>query len=247
VFAVSAMTVEESNRYIEHLRICPVCEELAGQFRGVVELLPDALAVEPTTPDLKPRVLARARAEAGRDFGQVQHRPASQRRRWSGWLWPAWLSPIPAATIAVLAIAVLGLTAWNIDLRQEVHERDETLLQHQEVIRSLAVGGQVYQVRGTDAAPEAAAVLIQNPGREGSVLVVTGLARLPTGMEYQVWRIIGQDVAPIGAGTFSILDSNAHLVRISVIFSPTESIGVSVEPAGGSPAPSGDIVLLGTL
>jgi anti-sigma-K factor RskA len=90
-------------------------------------------------------------------------------------------------------------------------------------------------------------VLIQNPGREDLVLVITGLASAPAGMEYQVWRIIGQDVAPIGAGTFSILDSNAHLVTILIKFSPSESIGVSVEPAGGSPAPTGDIVLLGTL
>jgi anti-sigma-K factor RskA len=247
VFAVAAMTVEERDQYIEHLGICPVCEELAGQFRGVVELLPDALAVEPASPDLKSRVLAQAAAESGRGTARVPQRPASPRQRRFGWLWPAGGSPLPAAAMAVLVMAVLGLTAWNMALRQNVQERDQVLLQHQAVIRSLVAGGQVHQVKGTEAAPEAAAVLIQNSGREDSVLIITGLASLPAGMEYQVWHIIGQDVAPIGAGTFSIPDSNALLVTIPINFSPTESIGVSVEPAGGSPAPTGDIVLLGTL
>jgi anti-sigma-K factor RskA len=149
--------------------------------------------------------------------------------------------------MAVLAIVVAGLAAWNVVLRQELGERDQVLLQYQEVIRSLAAGGQVQQVRGTDAAPEAAGVLIQDPAGEGSVLIVTGLSSLPAGMEYQVWRIIGPDVAPIGAGTFRVLDSRVLLVPVAAGFSPTETIGVSVEPAGGSPAPTGEIVLLGTL
>lgn len=247
MFAVAAMTVEERDQYIEHLRICPVCEELAGQFRGVAELLPDALAVEPVSPDLKSRVLAQAAAETGRNTDRTPPRMAPPRQRRFGWLWPAGGSPLPAVAMAVLVMAVLGLSAWNMVLRQNVWERDQVLLQHQAVIRTLVAGGQVHQVRGTEAAPEAAAVLIQNPGRGDSVLIVTGLASLPAGMEYQVWRIAGQDLAPIGAGTFSILDSNAHLVTIPINFSPTEAIGVSVEPAGGSPAPTGDIVLLGTL
>lgn len=163
------------------------------------------------------------------------------------WRWPTWLTPIPTTAIAVLVVVVAGLLFWNVTLRQEAEEQGRVLLQHQEVTDALAAGGQVYHIPGTEAAPQATAVLVQEPGSERSILIITGLPRLPSGMGYQVWRVRDEGISPVGSGTFSITVTDAQLVQVPATFSPADGIGVSVEPAEGSPAPTGDIVLLGNL
>jgi tetratricopeptide (TPR) repeat protein len=105
----------------------------------------------------------------------------------------------------------------------------------------------VSHILGTDAAPQATAVLVQGAGNERSILIVAGLPRLPSGIGYQVWRIRDEGVTPVGAGTFNITDTNAQLVVVSATFSAAEVIGVSAGPAEGSTAPIDDFVLLGKL
>jgi len=254
VFAVESMPLEESGQYSEHLYNCQVCHDLASQFEAAASLLPDALEMEPASPGSKQRLLEQASSELSLTMTPAPPPAGSPRRSLLNRLWPARASimpaPMPAAALVVLVIAVLGLTAWNIALRQDLqdlYERNKIWLRHQEIVDSIAAGGLVHYISGTEAAPQASGVLVQNPGREGSMLVVTGLASLPAGMEYQIWRIVDQNAPPVGAGTFTVTDSNSQMVPTAVVFSATESIGVSVEPAGGSPAPTGDIVLFGTL
>ena len=104
---------------------------------------------------------------------------------------------------------------------------------------------------------------MQKPSSETSVLIVACLPRLPSEKGYQVWLIRDEGAAPVGAGTFTVVDSDMCGVAISATFSTTgthaqpvivsdtfseaDAIGVSVEPAQGSIAPTGDIVLLGDL
>jgi anti-sigma-K factor RskA len=162
-----------------------------------------------------------------------------------------------------MAVAVAGLLFWNLTLQQEVNDQERFLLQRQEVIDALAAGGQVFHISGTDAAPQAAGVLVKEPGSERSILIVAGLPRLPSEMGYQVWLIQGESTVPLGAGTLSVIGSDFYGVAISATFNITgiyaqpvivsdtfsaaDAIGVSVEPAEGSTAPTGDVVLLGDL
>jgi hypothetical protein len=156
-----------------------------------------------------------------------------------------------------------GLLFWNVTLQQEANKQERYLLQHREVINALVAGGQVFHVPGTDAAPQAAGVLVQKPSSERSVLIVAGLPRLPSEMGYQVWLIQDESTVPLGAGTLSVIGSDVYGVAISATFNITgtdaqpvivsdtfsgaDGIGVSVEPAEGSTTPTGDIVLLGEL
>jgi anti-sigma-K factor RskA len=247
VFAVEALPSEEYAEYVEHLRVCRVCRSLAGQFQRATDALPDILAVETPSPDLKQRVLAQARSDMERFAPGAPATPAPEGLRPLRWRWPTWLSPIPATAVAVLAVAVAGLLSWNLALQQKASSQERYLLERQEVIDALASGGQVFHIPGTDAAPQATGVLVQEPGSERSILIVAGLPSLPSEMGYQVWLIRDEGAVPLGAGTFSITDADAQLVDVSAAFSAADAIGVSVEPAEGSTAPTGDIVLLGEL
>ena len=71
------------------------------------------------------------------------------------------------------------------------------------------------------------------------------LPSLPSDREYQIWRIKGDQ--PISAGTFKDDESEDQVIVVPVDFSDADAIGISVEPAGGSPTPTGLIVLLGNI
>lgn len=111
--------------------------------------------------------------------------------------------------------------------------------------RRIASGARVSQLSGTDAAPTAGASLVQAPENSKDFLLVRNLPRLPAGREYQVWSIT--DEVPVSAGTFVSADGSNQLITLSADFSNADVIGVSIEPLGGSVAPTGDIVLLGPL
>lgn len=252
-FALEALaSSEERADYAAHLGYCTVCHTLVGEFQTVTDLLPETLDEQPASAGLKSRILS----EAGRDLtgirdwrtGNSPH-PSSPNPQspvpspYKGWGWPSWLSPVPALAIAVLVLALVGLAAWNISLQIALNQRPEATPEQQALIDALASGASVIALAGTDAAPSSSARLVQTPGSDRAFLVVNNLTPLPANQAYQVWRI--ENSTPQGVGTFDILDSQVRIVSLQANFSEADAIGVSIEPEGGSSAPTGDIVLLG--
>lgn len=109
----------------------------------------------------------------------------------------------------------------------------------------MAAGGSIFSLAGTEAAPGASGTLVQDPAGDRAFLLVKSLPSLPANREYQIWRIKGD--RPVGVGTFGLTDRPEQLIILGADFADADAIGVSVEPLGGSPAPTGQIVLLGTL
>jgi anti-sigma-K factor RskA len=79
------------------------------------------------------------------------------------------------------------------------------------------------------------------------VLVVTGLKPLPAGNTYEFWLI--KDSAAVPAGLFKVDEQGQGVLQVtqSLASNSFNAIGVSIEPAGGSQQPTGDIVMLGKL
>jgi anti-sigma-K factor RskA len=73
------------------------------------------------------------------------------------------------------------------------------------------------------------------------------LAPLPSGKVYQFWLIKGD--TPVSAGLFSVDTQGRGLLSVSTSepIGSFDAIGVSIEPEGGSPQPTGDIVMLSKL
>lgn len=239
-FALEALTSEERDHYLAHLEHCGLCRSLVGQFQTAADILPFTLGEQTISTGLKERILA----EAKREVVTVEQAPLPSRDRRRGWGWPAWLSPSPAWTAAILVLAVIGLVAWNINLQLSINEVTEAPPQQDGLVNAIAEGATTTLLLGTDAAPSASARLIRVPQGSTAFLVVKNLVRLPADKEYQVWRIAGD--VPVGVGMFNPIESAAQLIPLTADFSSAEAIGVSIEPKGGSPAPTGEIVLLGT-
>jgi len=89
--------------------------------------------------------------------------------------------------------------------------------------------------------------LIANPTSRSAVLVIAGLPELAPGQTYQVWLI--DSGGPKSAGLLSV-DSKGQAVLILTsdeAIGSFKSLGISVEPDGGSQQPTGEIVVLSDL
>ncbi len=106
---------------------------------------------------------------------------------------------------------------------------------------------QIVSLPGTENQPQAAGQLLFDPNTNISLLLVDGMENLAPGQVYQVLLIRedGHDTAE----TFAV-DVQGQRALIIHSLTPMESftaVGVSIEPEGGSPQRTGDIIMLGEL
>jgi anti-sigma-K factor RskA len=82
--------------------------------------------------------------------------------------------------------------------------------------------------------------------RAGGLLVAAGLPLTPAGTTYQLWAIAGKN-APVSAGVFTVDARGAASLRVSPVrgVGKVDVFAVTIEPAGGLPAPSGPMYLIG--
>lgn len=220
-----------------HLAACPTCPADLREYRQVALVLPfDAPDVAPP-PALRARILAAAAAE-----GNAM--PASAPRRSARpWIAPRrnWLA------LGTACIALLGLLGWNVRLQSQLQaqvgqvakSRDNwqtmTELLNDPTVRSVALSGDHAQGH----------IWVANDGEVGC-LVVEGLPAPGNGNVYQVWLRRGNQ--PVGVATFEARSGSAWtFIRANQSIAEFDAIGVTIEPKGGSPAPTGQQVLFGTL
>ncbi len=104
---------------------------------------------------------------------------------------------------------------------------------------------QVVALGGLPPAPDARARVVWHE-KAGGLFAATGLPAPPVGKAYQLWAIAGSN-APVSAGVFSVDASGAASLTVRPLpgVSTVSAFAVTLEPAGGLPAPSGEMYLLG--
>jgi anti-sigma-K factor RskA len=93
----------------------------------------------------------------------------------------------------------------------------------------------------------ATGILVINQEGTLGTLVVNGLTKLDPSQQYQIWLI--KDGIRTSGGVFSVFGSGyGYLyIRSPEPLGSYTSFGVTIEPKGGSPGPTGDKVLGGNL
>ncbi|MCJ7660988.1 MAG: anti-sigma factor, partial [Anaerolineales bacterium] len=99
----------------------------------------------------------------------------------------------------------------------------------------------------TDYTPEATGTLVISMDGEYGVLVVDALPILDESQQYQLWLIY--DGQRASGGVFSVNDEGYGSLSVSSEkpLSSYPAFGITIEPAGGSPGPTGEKVLGGEL
>src|SRR5262249_59771781 len=132
-------------------------------------------------------------------------------------------------------LAALGREA--AELRGELERQRQIIA----LVRDAAT--EIVSLDGLAPAPSARARVLWN-APAGGLLIATGLPAAPPGKIYQLWAIVGKN-APVSAGVFGVDPSGAATLRVPTLpgVGTVDVFAVTLEPAGGLPAPSGQMYL----
>jgi anti-sigma-K factor RskA len=247
-YALDALTEEEREQVEAYLATHPEARTQLEEMSRAVSVLPRGVPPVDPEPRTKSALLARVAADQ-RARSSVKSQPSQRVNRFQSLFRPLGFAVAILALIWILLLnlQVVGLNRQVTALHDALAAQSDSLNQ---IIQKLPQGTPsdtiTVSLKGTDVEPQAQGQLIANPTSQSAVLVVTGLPPLEPGKTYQVWLIGG---APVSAGLLTV-DANGQGVLIITseeAIGSFNSLGISVEPEGGSPQPTGDIVVLSDL
>jgi len=216
--------LEESDRQeVErHLAVCATCRQEALELKEAAAQL--AMSVRQVDPPmrLKHRILDRI---------EPKSEPAKRQgfKAWLRRLQPVWA---PAGMALILVLVFSNFALWG-----QVRELNQSASHN---------NFQVVSFLSTTADEDARGVMVVTENGRFGTLVVDGLTELEVSQQYQLWLI--QDGQRISGGVFSVdqWGYGAMVIRAPQPLGDYSNFGVTIEPAGGSPNPTGDKVLDGT-
>jgi anti-sigma-K factor RskA len=255
-YALGVLSEAERRELEAHLTTCQTCAREAKDLLEVAGALAYAVPQHDPPAALRERVL-KAAAASDQTSRVVEFKPRTR-----GAL-PVWLSA--AASIAAVALGLYAMT-----LRQRIDVLEDRLrdanARADSVQRELAVAQasdtdarqrlavltaddvRVINLAGQTPAPGAAGRAFWSASQKRLVFTASNLPTLSPGRQYQLWVIPPGEKTPISAG---MLDLQAGGRVLTLADSPRAvqvgAVAVSEEPVGGVAAPTGPIVLLGSL
>jgi len=225
-YALGALDENEVILVSKHLASCAICQAELEFFQRVADHL--AFAVPQVAPPdhLKENLLLSI------------EQPATKNPERGNW-WTRFVNFRFAPVLVVLAIGLaLFLSIDNLLLRH---------LLNQEVAVQTNLDVKLVALTGSEIAPNARGILVIADNGQQATLVVDELAHLDDTMQYQLWLIDPNNHRDNG-GVFSVDQSGHSQVEVIVSRSLFDyaGFGITVEPAGGSPGPTGKKVLGGS-
>jgi anti-sigma-K factor RskA len=248
-YAVDALPAEEMDEFERHLTHCGSC---TAEIRGLRETASRLALITAERPPAAMRDRVLAAAERTRQLPPItENRPArsgprairparsARRARRSYAPHSAWIPRIAVgiAAAAVVVAGVFGVNQHNTQQRLSAIENQLTAARaHNQQIDTVLAANDLHLVSDkTSVGGTVSAIL--SPGQAKLVVVTSGLPALPAGKVYELWMLGGTNVAkPSG-----LLTAAAHGRTVPVVASGYVhgySLGVTVEPAGGTLKPT---------
>lgn len=231
-YALGAIDDEERTAFEDHLANCEPCSTEVGEFLATSARLALAAAERPPAM-MKEQVLQRitqVRQEPPRvDLLTAHtHRSSSPLRRGTAFAL--------AASIAA-AVGLGGVAAWQYTSAQDARHQTQQAQAQDTQVAAVLSAPDAHAVVGTvgGAGEGTHATVVTSRSQNRAVFLTSGLPDLPGGETYQLWfndagvmRPAGL-VAP-GFGTRTVL--------LQGTIGQAEGMGITIEPAGGSPHPT---------
>ena len=229
LYATDALEGDERATYERHLADCPDCQAEVAGFRATTSQL-GAVAAEPAPSAARDRVMA----EIARTRQDPPVLPAGSStpdpvieiiaRRQNKWAWMA---------VAAAFLLLAGAAAVVIN---GLHGRATRAEQIAEIVaRSDA---RTIELRG-DSGP--GAKLVWSPGRSQAVLLAENMPQVDPQKTYELWVI--RAGTPSKVVLFRPDPTGSIRARFAAAMEDGDVVGVTVEPAGGSPRPTSPIIM----
>ena len=224
-YALGILEDEDLLRVESHLGTCETCREDWQSDQQIVDALSLATPVVEPPAALKASILTAAELDSKerRETSAASAEPVRS-GRFERWM-PVW-------GVASLAL-ILVLAAANIFLWSQLRE----------VSGALESTFQVVPLNGTVSQPTAEGLMVVGGDGRIGTLIVDRLPILDDAYEYQVWLV--ENGSRVDGGVFNVTDEGygikyIHSERPLLSY---EGFGVTIEPVGGSTAPTGEQVL----
>lgn len=241
VYALGALEGTEKEALERHLKECASCQSELEKLQGDAMLL--ALStVGPLPPAHLRKRLLRAIARE-----QREKVPASKRSLW----WP--LAPYAVSA----SLIVLAVFLWNENrslhqslakLEQRQSEREAQLRQAQDLINTLtSPESKRITLAPVKAQPQPQGKAYYLSGSGHLIFLANNLAPVPANKVYELWLIPSKG-SPLPAGLFQP-DSRGTATIVNPPLPAgveAKAFAITIEPAGGSPAPTSEPIMLGT-
>jgi anti-sigma-K factor RskA len=228
--ALSALDAAEERALNEHLENCAECRKELEDWQATAATL--ALASDPAEPS--PKVRERILSEVRKDRSSTPEFipfKSPPRNVWSSF-----------GTLGAIAAVVL-FTALSIGLAVLWRQNQRLARENKFVALVNTPGARVSELRGVGPGQgETAKLAYDRAGR--AILMASKLPSVPQGKAYQLWFIVG-DKPPVPGKTF-VPDKTGNAILEDEI--PRDAVdasvfAITVEPEGGSSAPTSPIYL----
>lgn len=217
-YALGILTDEEVAQVEAHLSQCGLCQQEVAAYEEVVGLLPLSQPLESPPDVLRQRLLDEVRIE------KTAVSPPLIPTVWQQLKTAvSSLQHSPALLLGTLLLLLLFAFIWQ--------QTQTTPAPTQ------------FALTSTDEAPNSRGLIEVTDAPEQALLFVEGLPTLDSDLQYQLWLI--KDGNRISGAIFSVDERGEAAVSISapIPLEEYDAFGITIEPAGGSPGPTGKRVL----
>lgn len=230
--ALGALEDDERRAFAAHLRACEACRQEAAEFEATAARLAAAVS-QPPPPAAKAQVMAAidgvrqlpprvaAPGSAGPALGRILTRRA-----------------VPLALAASIAAAALGgIAVWQTRNGQDLEDRARQTQRQLDTISAVLAAPDARTVHGR-AANGALTTVVASARQNKAVFTAANLPAPGAGQTYQLWFDHDGTMRPAG-----LIDHDGTVILAG---SPADAgaVGLTLEPAGGSPRPTTDPLLL---
>lgn len=216
-YALGILETDQAEELSAHIASCASCQaELQAMLHTADLLGHGALDAQPRA-ELKQQVFAQIQST-------VEDKPSDK----AGWL-QRLFGEKPAFALVSMGLIVL-LAVSNLLLWNQVQD-----------FKALNFG--TINLSATDTMPEAKGMIVISADGQYGTLVASDLEKLSEAEQYQLWLI--KDGERTSGGVFSVSERGYAALKIYAQ-EPLDSFdgfGITIEPEGGSPGPTGPKIL----
>lgn len=244
-YALNALPSEEQAFFERHMAVCDECAQEVAELSETTATLGAAVAETPPA-GLRERVLAEARHTPQEGPPSATTSPPARAPRAPARAPQEWgqrLRPVLATAAAVVAVAVLSLGTAVVMLADRSSDLEAQLADAQEVLE--VVSQPDMRVVELESPPGTQARLLYGRGRDQAALVLDGLEDVSAEETYQLWVMHGETPAP--DRVFRPDEGGRAIVSVENDVSEADAVAVTVEPRGGSDAPTSEIIMQGAV
>ncbi len=224
-YVLNALPPEETREFEAYLESRPHLQSEIEELAAVAHLLALAPPEHDPPEELRRGLMQRVRSDAGIAETSGEGDRAGLKRLGE-------IFTLRRLAAGAAAAVIGGLLIFNVLLQSELQELQEYQLNS-------------YALQGAGPAEEAEGRLVSMSDQD-AMLVVADLPELPEDQTYEIWAI--KDGDPVSSGIFKPENgSSMSVAQLEESLEGAELVAITVEPAGGSPQPTSDILLSGEL